>query len=91
MIRITAKQDGFRRAGLAHSASPTDYPNDHFSKEQLLALQAEPMLIVEVIKDSNSDTQGDQQMGGDASQTTDVTAQPKPAAAKATAAKKAAQ
>lgn len=49
MIRITSKQDGFRRAGMAHSKAPREYPNDRFSKEQLAALKSEPMLIVEVI------------------------------------------
>jgi hypothetical protein len=51
MIRITSKVDGFRRAGLAHSASPTDHPNDTLTKAQLLLLQAEPMLVVEVLND----------------------------------------
>lgn len=48
MIRITSKIDGFRRAGVAHPAAPTEYPDDEFSKEQLAALKAEPMLIVEL-------------------------------------------
>jgi len=47
MIRITSKQDGFRRAGMAHSKEPKEYPDNKFSKEQLAALKAEPMLIVE--------------------------------------------
>lgn len=49
MIRITAKQDGFRRAGMAHSMSPVDYPYDTFSPEQLESLSAEPMLVVEFL------------------------------------------
>lgn len=47
MIRITAKRPGFRRCGVAHPAAPTDYPDDHFSAEQLAMLRAEPMLTVE--------------------------------------------
>lgn len=49
MIRITAKQDGFRRAGMAHTKDPKEYADNKFTREQLAALKAEPMLIVEVI------------------------------------------
>ena len=49
MIRITSKQDGFRRGGIAHSATPTQYPDDRFSKQELAVLQTEPMLVVELI------------------------------------------
>lgn len=49
MIRITAKQDGFRRAGMAHTKEPKEYPDDKFTRDQLAALKAEPMLIVEQI------------------------------------------
>ncbi|MCX7204746.1 MAG: HI1506-related protein [Proteobacteria bacterium] len=52
MIRITSKRDGFRRASIAHAALATDYKNDDFSEEQLALLQAEPMLIVEIIADT---------------------------------------
>lgn len=51
MIRITSKQPNFRRAGVAHSVTPTDYPDNHFTAEQLDALNAEPMLVVEVVAD----------------------------------------
>ena len=47
MIIITAKKDGFRRCGIAHSAKRVEYPADAFSSEQLAELQAEPMLVVE--------------------------------------------
>jgi hypothetical protein len=47
-VRITAKKDGFRRCGVAHPAQSTEYPDDQFSKKQLAALQAEPMLVVEI-------------------------------------------
>ncbi len=51
MIRITAKRESFRRAGIAHPATPTDYANDFFTKQQLAQLKAEPMLVVEEIDD----------------------------------------
>lgn len=47
-IIITAKVNGFRRCGIAHSDTATQYPDDHFTKEQLATLQAEPMLVVSV-------------------------------------------
>ena len=46
MIIITSKKDGFRRAGVAHSARTTEYPDGFFSDEQLELLRAEPMLYV---------------------------------------------
>lgn len=49
MIRITSKQTGFRRCGVAHPAEPTDYPDDRFTMGELEALKAEPMLVVEEI------------------------------------------
>lgn len=50
-IRITAKKDGFRRCGIAHSKNLTDYPGDKFNAAQLKALKAEPMLVVQEIED----------------------------------------
>lgn len=55
MIRIKAQQDGFRRAGIAHPAEPTEYPDDQFTAAQLKVLQAEPMLQVEVLADKKKD------------------------------------
>lgn len=49
MIRITAKQDGFRRAGMAHTKEPKEYPDNKFTRDQLAALAAEPMLVVEIL------------------------------------------
>jgi len=54
-IRITAKKDGFRRCGIAHPAIATEYPVDQFSKKDLVALQAEPMLVVEILPDKPED------------------------------------
>jgi hypothetical protein len=51
MIRITSKQEGFRRCGIAHSVKPTEYPNDKFTNKQFVALKEEPMLVVEVLPD----------------------------------------
>jgi hypothetical protein len=45
-IQITAKTDGFRRAGIAHSASPQLYDTDRFTSEELKLLKAEEQLVV---------------------------------------------
>lgn len=50
MIRISSKQDGFRRCGVAHPRTATEYADNVFTEAQLKALQAEPMLVVEVIE-----------------------------------------
>lgn len=47
-IRITAKIEGFRRAGIAHSRTPTDHADDAFSEEQMEQLFNEPNLIIEL-------------------------------------------
>ena len=51
MIRITAKKDGFRRAGMTH-AGTREYPDETFTVEALAALKAEPMLVIEEIPDA---------------------------------------
>lgn len=48
MIIITSKQGGFRRCGVVHPATPTEYHDDHFTPEELTVLQAESMLTVVV-------------------------------------------
>lgn len=50
-IVITAKRDGFRRAGIAHSSKPTRYPDDFFSEEQLKAMLKEPQLTLAHVED----------------------------------------
>lgn len=50
-IRIVSKKDGFWRCGVRHSSTPTIYPNNRFTRQQLAELQAEPMLIVDVLPD----------------------------------------
>lgn len=52
MIRITSKQAGFRRCGVAHPAAPTDHADNTFTAAQLKQLQAEPMLVVEIVAGS---------------------------------------
>jgi len=59
MIIITSKREGFRRAGIAHAATPTEYPDDAFTVEQLAALQAEPMLSVVVAAEVKEGDQGE--------------------------------
>lgn len=54
MIRISAKQEGFRRCGVAHTTAPVEYSDDQFTTEQLAWLRAEPMLVVEIIKNEPS-------------------------------------
>lgn len=49
-IRITAKIDGFRRCGIAHSSTPTDYPAGTFTPAQIEELKATTQLIVEQVK-----------------------------------------
>lgn len=54
MIIITSRKHGFRRCGIAHPATPTQYGDDHFDRDQLRELQAEPMLVVEIGKHNNA-------------------------------------
>ncbi|EGT5658481.1 coiled-coil domain-containing protein 22 [Citrobacter braakii] len=48
VIEITARREGFRRCGMAHSATTQRYPVDHFTPEQLAELKSESNLIVVV-------------------------------------------
>ena len=48
-IRVTSKRNGFYRCGIPHPAEPVDHADDRFTEEELERLQAEPMLVVEVI------------------------------------------
>lgn len=45
-LRISAKVDGFRRAGRAWRVAPTDVPLSEFDKAQIAALYDEPQLVV---------------------------------------------
>jgi hypothetical protein len=55
MIRIRSLSEGFRRAGVAHSVAPTEYPDDRFTADELEQLLFEPMLAVEVLPDDFSE------------------------------------
>lgn len=49
-LRIRAKKDGFRRAGIAHSKAPVEHRGEAFrTTEQIESLFAEPNLVVELI------------------------------------------
>ena len=63
MIRITSQKEGFRRCGVAHSKKPTEYPDDRFTKEELAALDAEPLLFVEVVESRPDDADPGKQLG----------------------------
>ncbi|GKW40699.1 HI1506-related protein [Pectobacterium odoriferum] len=57
-VQITARVDGFRRCGMAHSAKSQTYPDDYFTASQLAVLESEPQLIVVRVsgdKATNSD------------------------------------
>lgn len=47
IIKVTAKTDRFRRAGLAFTREPVELDTEDLSKKQLEALKSEPMLVVE--------------------------------------------
>jgi len=47
MIKIRAKRDGFRRAGIAHSKKGKIFPDDAFDKDQMAQLESDPMITVE--------------------------------------------
>ncbi|MCK9514087.1 MAG: HI1506-related protein [Pigmentiphaga sp.] len=50
ILRITAKRDGRRRAGIDHPASPVDHPLDVFSKEQIEQLKSDDLLVVQELE-----------------------------------------
>ncbi|HCU69236.1 MAG TPA: hypothetical protein DGF30_08430 [Desulfomicrobium sp.] len=59
MIRIRSKREGFRRCGITHTVVPVEYPDDRFSKKDLAALTADPMLKVEFLDDPEPDAGGE--------------------------------
>lgn len=54
-VIITSKQDGFRRCGMAHPANAVEHADGTFTAEQLAALKAEPMLVVQEIPGASAD------------------------------------
>lgn len=63
IIRIAARRDGFRRAGIAHSAASTDHPAERFTPAQVEQLLAEPQLIVTVLDPPEAAADGKAQGG----------------------------
>lgn len=45
-VIITARRDGFRRGGIAHSAAGKFYPNGFLTEDQLKAFRSDPQLVV---------------------------------------------
>ena len=45
---ITAKREGFRRAGLAHSEKATEHAAGRFTEAQVEQLTSDPMLVVQI-------------------------------------------
>ncbi|HGM6655036.1 MULTISPECIES: HI1506-related protein [Serratia] len=45
-IQITARREGFRRCGIAHSAKTTTYEDGRFTPKQLAELENDPQLVV---------------------------------------------
>lgn len=58
MVRIKSKRQGFRRCGIAHPSSWVEYPDSRWSRSELARLQADPMLIVEIVEDSQDSCVG---------------------------------
>ena len=51
IIKVTAKTDRFRRAGFSFTREPVELDTEDLSKEQLKALKAESMLVIEEVKE----------------------------------------
>lgn len=51
LIKITAKKHGFRRCGVAHTATPVIYQDGFFSQQEIDILKAEPALLVEIVEE----------------------------------------
>lgn len=50
VLRVTAKRDGRRRAGIDHPAAPVDHPADAFTAEQIAQLKADDQLVVQEVE-----------------------------------------
>ncbi len=57
-LRITAKRDGFRRAGRPWPATPCEVAVADLDEQQVAALKREPMLVVEEVELAGADTDG---------------------------------
>lgn len=49
-LRVHAKGERFRRAGITFTRTPVDLPLECLDKHQITALQAEPQLVVEAVE-----------------------------------------
>lgn len=58
-LTITAKRDGFRRCGVAHSDTPVVWPAGSFTEEQIALLKSEPQLVVHEGSAVSDDVQGE--------------------------------
>ena len=54
-LKVTSKQEGFRRAGRAWSTKPTAIALSELSQEQAEQLLAEPMLVVDIVDLADDD------------------------------------
>lgn len=50
-VKISSTVEGFRRCGVSHGRQPVIHEDGTFTNAQLAALQNEPMLKVEIIKE----------------------------------------
>lgn len=66
VLRITAKRDGRRRAGIDHPASPVDHPLDAFTAEQIAQLKADDQLVVQEVEVDVPDDKSASGKGGKA-------------------------
>ena len=49
-IVIASSKEGFFRCGIPHSKTPTTYPDDHFTPEELARFEQEPRLSVTITR-----------------------------------------
>ncbi|PLX49121.1 MAG: hypothetical protein C0613_08340 [Desulfobulbaceae bacterium] len=67
MITIQSKREGFRRCGVAHSKTRTEYEDGYWSDEDLQRLKDEPMLVVAEVSEGgggNTDQADPRLVGG---------------------------
>lgn len=61
MIIIKSKTEGFRRCGVVHTSDGQEFPDDRFTKDQLKAIENEPMLIVTHLPDPPNNKNKDEE------------------------------
>lgn len=70
-IVITSRREGFRRCGIAHSATPVAWPDERFSAEEIERLCADPMLSVTLTDGSETSDPGAGDLPDAGSETSD--------------------